>query len=287
MSIKIGTIIGLWNGAAPHLFDRLVDLGLSTCQISNWDPTLYERDFDGLVASIKSQMESKGVTPSAIWGGYSGRVYWNFTEGPITLGLIPPEHRHHRIHELQRAADFAHALGLRAIITHVGFLPESPTDPLFHPVRVAVAAVAEYCKKLGVEFWFETGQETPVTLLRYIQALGDMGLDNIGINLDPANLLLYGKGNPVDALDVFGPYVKSVHAKDGFCPTDPYHLGREVRLGDGLTRYPVFVPKLLGLGFTGDFIIEREISGDEQKRDILHARDLLRGWMAERGSAGR
>jgi sugar phosphate isomerase/epimerase len=282
MSIKIGTIIGLWNGAAPHLFDRLVDLGLSTCQISNWDPTLYERDFDGLVASIKSQMESKGVTPSAIWGGYSGRVYWNFTEGPITLGLIPPEHRHHRILELQRAADFAKALGLRAIITHVGFLPESPSDPLFHPVRVAVAAVAEYCKKLGLGFWFETGQETPVTLLRYIQALGDMGLDNIGINLDPANLLLYGKGNPCDALEVFGKYVRNIHVKDGMVPTDGVHLGLEKQVGEGMVDFPRFGKKLLSIGFDGEFIIEREIQeGPEQTRDIQETVANLRKWWGE------
>ena len=254
---------------------------LACCQVVCWDMSLCT---PAQSRRTRELLDRHGIRLSSFWSGYSGHVEWNFTKGPVTLGIVPPELRARRVAELKRWADFAVDLGAPAIVTHCGFLPENMTDPEFPRVVEALQDIGGYCRDRGIGFWFETGQETPVTLLRHILATG---LDNLGINLDPANLLLYGKGNPVDALDVFGPYVKSVHAKDGYCPTDPYHLGREVRLGDGLTRYPVFVPKLLGLGFTGDFIIEREISGDEQKRDILHARDLLRGWMAESGSAGR
>ena len=109
------------------------------------------------------------------------------------------------------------------------------------------------------------GQETPVTLLRYIETVG---LGNLGINLDPANLLMYGRGNPIDALEVFGKHVRCIHAKDGRVPTNGMHLGPEVKVGEGMVRYPEFIRRLLEIGFAGDLIIEREISGDQQKKDI-------------------
>jgi sugar phosphate isomerase/epimerase len=132
--------------------------------------------------------------------------------------------------------------------------------------------VAGYCKKLGVEFWFETGQETPVTLLRFIEATG---LDNLGINLDPGNLLMYGKGNPLDSLRVFGKYVKAMHTKDAFPPTNGNELGAAVVVGTGCVDYPRFLPALLDLGFTGDLTIEREITGEQQIKDILYTKDYL------------
>jgi sugar phosphate isomerase/epimerase len=132
--------------------------------------------------------------------------------------------------------------------------------------------VAKRCKDLGLHFCFETGQETPVTLLR---TMTDIGTGNLGINLDPANLLMYGKANPIDALDILGPYVKGVHAKDGEYPTTPGELGVEKPLGQGRVNFPVLVPKLKSFGYTGPLTIEREISGDQQIKDIRHAVQLL------------
>jgi len=171
------------------------------------------------------------------------------------------------------AGDFAKALGVPAVITHLGFIPESPVGTLFGEVVEAVRGVAERYQELGIEFWFETGQETPVTMLRLIR---QVGTGNLGINLDPANLILYGKGNPIDALDVFGAYVRNVHAKDGLYPTDPMQLGREVKVGQGRVRFPEFVARLAEVGFAGEFIIEREISGEEQRRDIAETVGYLR-----------
>ena len=156
-------------------------------------------------------------------------------------------------------------LGLPAIITHLGFIPENASDPAFKDVVNAVRDVASHLAALGMEFWFETGQETPVTMLRLIQ---EVGTGNLGINLDPANLILYGKANPVDALDVFGAYVRSVHAKDGLYPTSPYQLGEEVKIGSGKVNFPLFLSRLAELNYQGPFIIEREISGSQQVLDI-------------------
>jgi sugar phosphate isomerase/epimerase len=129
-----------------------------------------------------------------------------------------------------------------------------------------------------MEFWFETGQETPVTLLRLIRAVGT---GNLGVNLDPANLVLYGKANPVDSLDVLGPYVRNLHAKDGFYPTDPMELGREVKVGEGAVNWPRLVTRLGEIGFSGEFIIEREISGEQQRRDIADTVGCLRRLLGE------
>ena len=276
MTLKIGAVAILEEDKLPVLFENVASFGMKTCQLINWNPDLYEKDFDGLVAKVKERMAATGVTPSALWAGYSGRLFWNFTEGPVTLGIVPPAHRWHRVQELKRGADFAAACGLKAIITHCGFLPENITDPEFKPVAMAILEVAEYCKKLGIEFWFETGQETPIALLRYIETVGT---DNLGINLDPANLLLYGKGNPIDALDVFGKYVRNIHVKDGILPVDGYKLGEETQVGKGKVDFPRFVKKLLSIGFDGEFIIEREIpEGEEQRRDIMETVDNLNKW---------
>ena len=132
--------------------------------------------------------------------------------------------------------------------------------------------VAERCAQNEQYFLFETGQETPVTLLR---TMHDVGLDNLGINLDPANLILYGKANPVDALGVIGKYVRDVHAKDGCYPTDGRMLGKETPLGEGMVNFPALIKGLQTLGYDGAITIEREISGEQQIADIIKAKALL------------
>ena len=102
-----------------------------------------------------------------------------------------------------------------------------------------------------------------------------VGTDNLGINLDTANLILYGKANPVDALEVFGKYVRNLHAKDGFYPTNGHSLGREVRLGDGKVDFKALFKKLKELQYDGYVTIEREIWNEQQQPDIIHARDYL------------
>lgn len=158
------------------------------------------------------------------------------------------------------------------VITHFGFLPENCKTDEYAQVVLAIKEVAEYCKKNGQYLLFETGQETPITLKRTIEAVGT---GNLGINLDPANLLLYGKGNPCDAVDVFGEYVRNVHGKDGEYPVNPACLGEEKRIGDGRANYPLLIKKLKEKGYDGPITLEREISGEQQIKDILYAKKFL------------
>jgi L-ribulose-5-phosphate 3-epimerase len=272
MKNEIGVIAPL-RGEGP-VFKDVAEFGLQCCQLVSWAPDKWT---PGTAARVREESRASGVRMTALWAGYSGPAVWNLIEGPTTIGLVPPEHRARRVGEQKRAADFARALGVPAIITHLGFIPENPSDPEFGRVVDAVREIAEHCKGLGLEYWFETGQETPVTMLRLIKGAGT---GNLGVNLDPANLILYGRGNPVDALDVFGTYVRNVHAKDGLYPTDPMKLGREVKVGEGRVRFPDLVRQLKTIGFAGEFIIEREIKGEQQKKDIAETVGYLRNLLA-------
>jgi len=136
----------------------------------------------------------------------------------------------------------------------------------------AIREVASYCKQNGQNFRYETGQETPITLIRAIQ---DVGLDNQGVNFDVANLILYGKANPADAVDLLGPYVQGMHAKDGLYPTDPKNLGEEVPIGQGKVDFPRIIQRLKELNYRGAVTIEREISGPQQVEDVRAAKRYL------------
>ncbi|MCK4601181.1 MAG: sugar phosphate isomerase/epimerase [Phycisphaerae bacterium] len=267
--LEIGVIVPLVNEPEPEM-QKVADLGLRSCQVVSWDPAVWtDRTGERLIAAA----EKLGVEITTFWSGYPGPAVWNFIEGPTTIGLVPPEYRQMRVEVLKKAADFAAKLKLASITTHVGFLPENPNDPMYDGAVGAIGQVAGHCADLGIGFWFETGQETPVTLLRTIERVAT---GNLGINLDPANLILYGKANPIDALDVFGKFVRGVHAKDGLYPTDGDNLGKEVPLGEGKVNFPALAAKLKSLGFAGALTIEREIAGEQQIVDIKKAIELLR-----------
>ena len=250
-------------------FKKAIDMQIDSCQLCIWDEELYTREVADAVISAKNVT---GLKISAVWGGWSGPCEWNFTYGPSTIGLVPAAYRESRLNALKKASDFAEMIGVDRVITHVGFIPENPDHPDFSGTVGALRNLCLYMKGKNQTFLFETGQETPVTMLRTIQAIG---LDNVGINFDTANLILYGKANTLDALDVFGKYVMDTHIKDGFYPTDGNALGKEVAVGKGKANIPAVVKKLGELGYTGAFTIEREISGDQQIADIKLARALL------------
>jgi L-ribulose-5-phosphate 3-epimerase len=266
--LRLGVMTGLNENIYEEL-KKISDLGLDACQAACWNPDMYTNE---MVSKVKQASADTGVEVTLLWTGYPGPAVWNFTQGPATIGLVPSEYRRIRIDALKAGADFAYKCGIKTTATHAGFIPENPADSLYIDTLEALKEVALHCQKLGITFCFETGQETPVTLLRMIK---DIGTDNLGVNLDPANLLLYGKANPVDALDILGPYIKGVHAKDGEYPTNPNELGVEKALGEGKVNFPVLIPKLKSFGYNGSLTIEREISGPQQIIDIKHAIELL------------
>ena len=263
--MRLGIVTGISSDPAPAI-KRVHDLGFPTCQIGI-------RSFDDAVVSKLRDATAKysvEVT-SAIAGGPGPEIY-DFYKGPVTIGLAPRQYREARIARIKQVSDFAKKAGIPGVQTHCGFIPENPNEPLYTETVNAIRTVAQYCKDNGQTFRCETGQETPITLIRAIQ---DIGLDNVGINFDVGNLILYGKANPVDAVELFGHHIMGIHAKDGVYPTNPKQLGREVPIGEGKVNFPVLIGLLKKVGYTNPLTIEREIEGEKQTQDILASKAYL------------
>lgn len=248
---------------------EVLEQGFDNCQLISWNTTLWS---DENATVLKRLFEKNNVTISAFWCGWTGPKVWNFTEGPTTLGLVPEEYREDRIKDLCHGADFAKKLGVKNVVTHMGFIPEDPNDEKFIPLCDAIRKVAEHLEENGQNLLFETGQETPVAMLRCFETVGK---DNLGVNLDTANLIMYGKANPVDSLDVFGSKVMNVHAKDGVYPVNGHDLGEEVKIGTGKVDFEKVLKKLHELRYDSYITIEREISGEQQIKDIKDAKKYL------------
>ena len=274
--MRIGNLITLQSNTDVRTkFSELREMGLDACQLVCWDMGVFGNE--PLAEVIVKAKAEFGVTITAFWCGWEGRCVWDLQEGQVTLGIVPLAYRAQRMKNLKDGSNFAKKIGVNALVTHVGFIPENPYDPNYQGVLTACKEIAEYCYANGQKFLFETGQETPLTLKRTIQDIEkSIGSGKVGINLDPANLIIYGKGNPVDALDVFGEHVCNIHGKDGVYSNDGYSRGWEVPMGEGKVNYPAFIRRLKEIGYDGDITIEREISGEKQKRDIVSAIALLR-----------
>ena len=268
--MRIGTLVNLGSpDETRRRFARLHALGFDSCQLCSWKPECWTQEN---AQGIRALSQEYGVELSSFWCGWEGPRVWNFYEGQRTLGLVPPEYRAMRMKNLCDGADFAKRLGVTDVATHMGFIPENPDDPNFLPLCDAVRDVARHLAGNGQWLLFETGQETPVTLLRCFETVGE---PNLGVNLDTGNLILYGKANPVDALDVIGRYVRNIHAKDGRYPTNGHELGEETRLGEGRVDFRALFARLRALGYDSYVTIEREIDGEQQEKDVCHARDVL------------
>jgi len=261
----LGVVVDLRTDPESAI-ERVSQFGLATCHVraDQFAPELARR--------LKRALAANHVEATALIDLGGGRLVWDFYEGPLTIGLVPRATRKARIENLKQASDFAKQAGVPALLSHCGFIPEDPNDPLYEETVEAIREVAKYCQGNDQTFLVETGEETPVTLLRTVM---DVGMVNLGVNFDTANLILYGKANPGDAIEIMGKYVRGVHAKDGFYPTNPRELGREVPVGQGLVDFPRIIRRLKEINYRGAITIEREISGPQQDQDIREAKDYF------------
>jgi L-ribulose-5-phosphate 3-epimerase len=272
-SFRLGIIIGVAKDPEAAM-KRVHEFGVPTCQASTDDFS------DHVYSAFKAATEKYGIEVTAINSSGGPPNDYTFYKGPLTIGVVPRKYRQQRIDNFKRASDFARRLGVPALHTHYGFIPENPNDPEYEGVVAALREVALHIKGNGQMMLYETGQETPITMLR---AINDVGVDCQFVNLDCANLILYGKGNPVDALDVLGHLVRGTHAKDGLFPTNPRELGEEVPIGKGKANFPQLISRLKELGYTGPLTIEREISGPQQFEDIKMEKIYLENLVAKLG----
>jgi sugar phosphate isomerase/epimerase len=263
--LRIGLIIGIENDPARALA-KVHDLGIPTAQI-------YVEEFSpDLAGKLRAALDSYKIEATSVVVGGPGREVWNFYEGPQTIGLVPRATREARAAHIRKASDFAKSCGIAAVQTHCGFLPEDPNDAAYKETVTLLRELANYCKSSGQNFRYETGQETPITLVRTIE---DVGANNQGVNFDLANLILYGKANPVDAIEILSPYIQGIHAKDGLWPANPKELGQEVPIGKGKVDFPRIIARLKELQYQGAVTIEREISGAQQMEDVRAAKAFL------------
>ena len=264
---QLGLVVKVMKGGtAEDTIKHVHDLGIPTCQIFLEELDLVQ------AAPLMKAAEKYGIEISAVSEHNPGPRVFDFYHGPPTIGIIPPQYRRERIDALKLAAHFARTCKVPAIHTHLGFIPEDPNDAKYAVAVAATREVAESCKEQGVMLLCETGEETPITMLRLIQ---DVGTGNVFVNLDTANLILYGKGNPVDAMDVFGPLVRGTHMKDGLFPTNPHTLGDEVPIGSGRVDFPTVFKRLEEVHYDRPITIEREIAGPQQTADILKSKLYL------------
>lgn len=267
--MELGVLISLSENCEAE-FKRVHDIGLRSCQLSMWNTKYFTDEY---VEKVKVASKKYNVSVSTCWVGWSGTKKWgDFYQGPLTLGFVPITYRQMRMNEFLQGAEFACKLGVKNVATHVGFLPENPDTTEYRSLIYDLRFLVEQLSKSKQCFLFETGQETPITLLRTIK---EIGLENTGINFDTANLILYGRSNSLDALDLLWPYIRDMHAKDGCFPTDVSRTGQEKPLGEGQANIPAIIKKLKEVGYDGPITIEREISGEEQTRDIIKAKSYI------------
>jgi sugar phosphate isomerase/epimerase len=251
-------------------------LGFSTCFLSVDD---YIGKFTPeLVRSMRDSLDKHQVIATTAEVVRPEPLKWNFLDGPSTIGIVPPKYRAARIDALKQTSDFAKQLGIDRIQTHCGFMPENPRYPLYAGTVAAIKELTLHCAGNGQSFLMETGQETPTTMLRVIK---DVNHPALGVGLDTANLILYGKANPVDAIKILGPYIRAMHAKDGKWPTNPMELGQEVVIGKGEVDFAGVFRGLHAAGYKGAVTIERETSGPQQIEDVREEKMYLERILAQ------
>ena len=250
--ITIGCIVS-GEGDVDATFKNLQEMGFTSCQIG-----LPGNRSQETIDKLKAARQKYGIKITTVIT-IPGRCVWDFMEGPSTIGLAPVEGREEKMKVYRECVDFCQKAGIPALHSHFGFIPEDPSTEQYKSFIVVMKELATYAKERGVDIYFETGQETPTTLLRTIK---DIGTGNCFINCDTANLLLYGKANPTDAIRQFGHLVRDMHAKDGTYPSadDPYHLGHEKPIPEGDVDFPAIIKLLKQQGYTGAITIEYEMS---------------------------
>ncbi|MFA4028426.1 MAG: hypothetical protein GDYSWBUE_000306 [Candidatus Fervidibacterota bacterium] len=261
--IGVFTSIGAGLGVTPQV---VKELGIPTIQLHAPPKQMRTKEH---MEQLKRDLEEAGIKVTVVFCGFPGESYADIPTVRRTVGLVPRETRAERLSETKEISDFAAALGVDAIAMHIGFIPEDPADTLYGEVVEACREVCDYAKSNGQRFHLETGQETADTLLRFIN---DVGRDNLFVNFDPANMILYGSGEPIEALRKVGKYVRSVHCKDAKWSSRPgEEWGEEVPLGQGDVNIPLFLKTLKEVGYVGPLTIEREITGEQQRRDVAAA----------------
>ncbi len=263
--MEIGVMF--WAGADPVASLRQVkEFGVRCGQLG----IPGDMPLEGAAGAWRAAAGAEGFTIVTVFAAYEGESYLDIPAIQRTVGFFPPETRQIREARTLQVSDFAAALGVDSIACHVGCIPEDPNDPDRRAVRDIVRRVADHAASHGQRFALETGQETAQALVDFIR---EVDRPNVRVNFDPANMLLYGTGDPLEAVDLLAPFIISVHCKDGDYPPAwiPGALGPEYPLGHGVVGIERLLAKLAELGYQGTINVEREVDDEQQKREEIAA----------------
>ena len=268
--MKFGTLVRIKSpDEAFEKFTELAKNGIESCQLV-YKPEVYRYEEARI---IKKAALDAGIEISAQFVGFRDSFCsWDNRFDFINAGINSQIFGTQRIEYVYSVIPFLKELDVTDMILHAGHISCDPFSDSYNRMLSAVALLGSKLGAAGLNLLFETGPAAPVTLLRLIM---EAGYANLYVNLDTGNLIMYGYGNPVDALATFGKYVRNTHFKDGLPPTDPYKLGKEVPIGNGNVDFPKVVKLMKELGYDRYITIEREISGPEQMRDILTTKEYI------------
>ncbi len=269
---QIGVFTSVGAGLGLDL-DLAGKMGLPTIQLHT--PPLGQRD-QAHADKILATLAPYGISITAVFGGFEGESYATIPTVVETVGLMPASTRQKRLDEMFEISDFAKMIGCDVIALHLGFVPHDTTDPAYQDIVAVTQQLCQHAANNGQAVHLETGQETADGLVTFIQ---DTKCDNLFVNFDPANMILYGAGDPIEAVEKIGNLIKSVHCKDAKWAANPgKEWGVETKLGDGDVGMKTFLQTLQKIGYTGPLTIEREIpqTPEKQQAEIGHAVDLLK-----------
>jgi L-ribulose-5-phosphate 3-epimerase len=248
-----------WAGKDPaETLQTLVELGVRRGQIGI--PGDYA--LNGAGSAWKAAAEALNFEIYTVFAAYEGESYADIATVQATVGVVPPATRAAREARTLEVSRFAHELGAAAIATHIGCVPGDRNAPDYRDIVELVRRICDHAAQFGQSFALETGQETATELLEFV---GEVNRPNLGINFDPANMIMYGTGKPVEALEMVQSKVLSVHCKDGKWPAAPGSLGTEVPLGQGNVEWRRFLAQLEKGGYRGPLSVEREEPDAERR----------------------
>lgn len=275
----IGVFTSIDAGLGVHL-SVAEELGIPTVQIHA--PHAGNRTQEAAVEFLE-RCTAAGIKVTAVFGGFEGESYADIPTTVKTVGLVPRETRAARVQEMKEISDFAKHLGCDTVALHIGFVPEDRESDDYKELLECTRDLLDHIKANGQQLNLETGQETAEHLLGFIS---DVDRDNLFINFDPANMILYGTGDPIDALQKVSKYVRSVHCKDGTWAGNGkrgVEWGCEVPFGSGDVNAESYLRTLKEIGYDGPLTIEREIPEEpsQQKEDISQAVAVINGLKAK------
>jgi len=249
-----------------ELIEKINAIGIKKVQLA-LDPLVSDEAW----ASAPAALAEAGIAIASGMFGCIGEDYSSLDAIKVTGGIVPDETWEGNWANITAVADLSAKLGVSLVSFHAGFLPESADDPNYAKLTERIRQIAKLFADKGIDLALETGQEEAGTLKAFLDTLGE---SNVGVNFDPANMILYAKGDPVAAVKTLMPYLKQIHVKDALPTAEPGTWGSEEVVGTGAVDWDAFLAALDEGGFDAAMCIERE-AGDDRVGDIGKAREFI------------